>query len=95
MERQLDFIMQNRATSKHETINQIYSALASVLYIDNFFPLDLNVNLEELGLDSINFVNLIIVLEDLFNVQIPEDRLVYRNFITVEKIYETLGGVNG
>ena len=43
-----------------------------------------------MGLDSIGFINMIVVLEDTFNITVEDDELLMRNFATIHKIKEYL-----
>lgn len=72
------------------TENIIRLALAGVLNIDNISSITVKDSLEDKGLDSINFVTLIVMLEDAFDIQISEDKLEYKNFQTIEKILKVI-----
>lgn len=71
--------------------NTIRLALANVLNLADISSLSLQDSLEDEGLDSINFVTLIVMLEDAFDIQIPEDKLEYKNFQTIERILKVIG----
>lgn len=70
--------------------NIIRRALADVLNIENISEISQQDNLENVGLDSINFVMLIVTLEDVLDIQISENKLVYKNFQTIEKILKVI-----
>lgn len=69
----------------------IRRALSDVLNINDVSNLSMQDSLEDIGLDSINFVTLIVMLEDVFDIQISEDKLEYENFQTIEKILKVIG----
>lgn len=70
--------------------NIIRRALADVLNIENISEILQQDNLENVGLDSINFVMLIVTLEDVLDIQISENKLEYKNFQTIEKILKVI-----
>ena len=70
--------------------NIIRRALADVLNIENISEISQQDNLENVGLDSINFVMFIVTLEDVLDIQISENKLVYKNFQTIEKILKVI-----
>lgn len=69
----------------------IRRALSDVLNINDVSNLSMQDSLEDIGLDSINFVTLIVMLEDAFDIQVPEDKLKYENFQTIKKILKVIG----
>lgn len=73
--------------------NTIRLTLSNVLNIADVSSISLQDSLEDIGLDSINFIMLIVMLEDAFGIQIPEDKLEYKNFQTIEKIQKSIGGL--
>lgn len=52
--------------------------------------LKLDINLPELGMDSISFITLISELEDYYEVEFPEDKLIIENSSTIAQLIETL-----
>lgn len=52
--------------------------------------LQLNENLEELGMDSIAYIRIIVALEEEFKCEIPEEKLLISEMNTVSKIYEII-----
>lgn len=51
---------------------------------------ELNVSLTSLGMDSIGFVNLIVAIEEEFECEIPDSKLLISEMDTVEKILNVL-----
>lgn len=50
-----------------------------------------DINLTDLGLESIKFIQLIVAIEEEFDVEISDDDLILDNFQSLEKLYYTLG----
>jgi len=46
------------------------------------------------GFDSIKFIQLVVLIEERFNVLIPDDMLVIQNFSSVSKIADLLERVS-
>lgn len=49
-----------------------------------------NVDLSEFGMDSITFVRIIVCLEEEFECEIPDAKLIMSEMNTVNKIFEVL-----
>ena len=47
---------------------------------------DNNANLEELGLDSVNIIKLIVLIEEEYKFEFDEMDLVFENMNTIEKL---------
>lgn len=70
-----------------ESIKKELIGLISTLFADNGFDVDMieYVDLiDDLGMDSITFISLIVEIESLFNIQIPDEFLLMDNFKTVD-----------
>ena len=70
-----------------ETIKQEIIELISVLFKDKGFDIDIleYVDLiDDLGMDSITFISIIIVIEEHFDIEIPDDMLLLENFQCVD-----------
>ena len=50
-------------------------------------------DLKEIGLDSLTFINIILNLEDLYKIEIPEEKLIIENLNTINKIYEIINEI--
>jgi acyl carrier protein len=50
--------------------------------------LSLDTDLNDIGLDSLNAIQLIVQLEETFDITIDDDELLYDNYDTVSKIIE-------
>jgi acyl carrier protein len=57
--------------------------------------LDASTGLDQLGLDSLNTVEILIRLEDEFGVQIPDEELNAATFATVDSLWTTLNRYAG
>lgn len=49
---------------------------------------------EDLGMDSITFITLVVEIENKFNVEIPDEKLLTENFCTVSRIVNMLLELN-
>ncbi len=52
--------------------------------------IDENTELAEIGMDSISFISLIAEIEDYYEVEFPEEKLIVENSSTIAKLIETL-----
>ena len=52
--------------------------------------IDSSVNLIDVGVDSLTFINIIIKLEDYFGVEFPHEKLSIRESNTILKLSETI-----
>jgi acyl carrier protein len=43
-------------------------------------------NLKALNIDSLAFVKLVVLIEDAFKIEVPDDHLIFENFDSVLKI---------
>lgn len=50
----------------------------------------INDNLSELGMDSLSFVRMVVALEEEFDCEIPDSKLLVTEMDTVEKIMNVL-----
>ncbi len=51
-------------------------------------------NLVALGMDSIKFIQLVVALEESFECEIPDEKLVITEMDTVQKIIHVLRSIN-
>lgn len=72
--------------------NQIYHCLAQVLQTQeqSLLELDEKTKLEEIGLDSIQFLRFIILLEDTFSITFQDSDLLFSNFDTLDSIFRIM-----
>ena len=54
----------------------------------NIYDIDENTNLFNIGLDSIGFINIIVALENAYDIFIDEDDLETEKFSTIKNIKE-------
>lgn len=73
----------------------------SVLQIINFYLENVQLtkeqitqNLTDLGMDSISFIQIIVALEEEFECEIPDEKLLISEMDTVEKIYNVLNAID-
>lgn len=50
----------------------------------------LNASLPDLGMDSITFIQVIVGLEEMFDCEIPDSKLIISEMDTARKIYDLL-----
>lgn len=50
----------------------------------------LEVNLQDLGMDSITFIQIIVGLEEAFDCEIPDEKLLITEMDTVQKMIDVL-----
>ena len=82
-------MIENVNTEIKEKIIGIMSGLFSDSGIDTDI-LEYVDLIDDLGMDSINFVSLIIELETTFDVQIPDEWLLMERFRTFSQIYSAV-----
>ena len=69
---------------------EILQILKDVIAEDNTTQISDDVELANLGLDSIRFIQFIVKLENKFDIEVFDSDLLFPNFSTLQKIYETL-----
>ena len=55
---------------------------------------DIDKDLMDAGMDSITFIQVVLALEDYFECEIPDSKLLLSELNTVNKIYGTLRSIN-
>ncbi len=60
--------------------------LNKVIEVSDDTSISITENLENYGLDSINYIMLIVMIEDEFNIRFPEDKINYLNFKSIADI---------
>ena len=68
---------------RNKIINILLNCLDIIETHEHLITMDL---INDLGMDSLTFVELIVLLEDEFGVEIPLENLEMENFRTLEKI---------
>jgi len=69
---------------------EISSKVKEVLELDQ--EIDLHQNLVELGLDSLASVNLLVDIEEMYNIQFDDEEMLVENFSTINKVYQLVNG---
>lgn len=62
-----------------------------IIFIEHFCAIrisDLNINLQDLELDSISFVKLIVSMEEYYNIEFPIEKLCFEEVQTVKDLCE-------
>lgn len=76
-----------------DTIKQEVTELISKLFKDNGFDIDIleYVDLiDDLGMDSITFISIVVEIEAHFGIEVPDDRLLLKNFKCVDDIVSVI-----
>lgn len=75
-----------------EIKEKIAAQIASVLRIDieQVKNISEDENLNRIGIDSINFIEIIISLEDEYNIAFEDEELLLENLNTVNKLYKII-----
>lgn len=79
--------------------NEIKSKLIDILAV--MFPdsgvdkdiLEYTDLMDDLGMDSITFISIIVEIEDVFNIIVPDDMLLIENFRNVDSIIQIIEDV--
>lgn len=71
---------------KEVTIDKIVEILNANIENAEITEENLDENLSELGMDSITFIKIIVSLEEEFECEIPDSKLLLREMDTVNKI---------
>jgi len=71
--------------SEHELLNLI----AKSLEIESK-QISLDSSIDEIGINSISFIKIIVDIENIFNIEIPDDQLNKEYFNTIKDLYEFL-----
>ena len=74
------------STIKHEILQMLQDVIAE----ENITRIADDAELANIGLDSIRFVQFIVKLESKFEIEVFDSDLLFSNFSTLQKIYETL-----
>jgi acyl carrier protein len=78
-----------------ESFQKYTSILGSYLPLSGPGPLDPAANLADLGLDSLNTIEILVRLEEEFDIQIPDEKLVAETFATVGSLWSVLSSLTG
>lgn len=70
---------------KKEVYDDIISIIIELMGED-FIPIK-NIDLHSQGIDSISFIELIIKLEDYFNIKFSDDFILSYSELTIDRIY--------
>lgn len=76
--------------SKDNKENDITSNIEYIGEVTEIKPTQLDENLVELGVDSITFIRIIVELEELFEIEIPDEKLLITEISTIRKMVEVV-----
>ena len=63
--------------------------------LDKNCVVDFNDDFSQLGMDSIQYINFIVSLEELFDCEIPDSKLILEEMNTIDKVYSVLCSISG
>lgn len=72
-----------KKVKKEDVINLVEKICSNIKFENDM----LDNNLEDYGIDSLNFIKLLVVLEEEFDIDLPIDVISLEKFNTVNKIY--------
>ena len=75
---------------KQISTDKIFEIVNSILKNSEITKNNLDENIYELGMDSIAFIHIIVALEEEFECEIPDDKLLINEMDTVKKIIDVL-----
>jgi len=75
---------------KQITEEQIIDIINSTQKEQVLFYNNKHMNFRDLGIESINFIRIIVALEEFLDFEFPDSKLIYSQMDSVEKIYNTL-----
>jgi acyl carrier protein len=76
-----------------ESFRKFTGLLQSYLPLSGSGPLDPSANLMDLGLDSLNTVEILVRLEEAFDIRLPDEELIMETFETVGSLWSVLTGI--
>jgi len=65
--------------------------LIDVLEMDEIQSLNVDYDLTIVGLDSLNYMNLVVLLENYYNITIPIEDINFSKFKTIDDICKMIG----
>ena len=75
---------------KEDYVERIVAIIASIIEEIDLNSINYDIDLKEIGMDSISFIRLIVILEDEFEIEIPDDYLLFENMSTINKIVNNI-----
>lgn len=75
---------------KQISTDKIFEIVNSILKNSEITKNNVDENIYELGMDSIAFIHIIVALEEEFECEIPDDKLLINEMDTVKKIIDVL-----
>lgn len=75
---------------KDVTKEEILDIINDAIEGDAIDPEQLDDDLSELGMDSIKFIQIIVEIEEVFECEIPDSKLLITELNTIQKIFDVL-----
>lgn len=79
---------------KEVTINGVITILNACLDDFQITQKQMNEDLSTLGMDSMTFIKIVVLLEEKFECEIPDSKLMITEMNTAQKIFDTLKGLS-
>lgn len=70
--------------------NKLLKIINELLENNEKITINKDESLINLGMDSIAFINLVVIIEDTFKIEIEEEELLMENFLTINSIENLL-----
>lgn len=72
---------------------QVETIVAGLLAKKGLGPVGRTANLREAGLSSLDMVNVMLAVEDAFDIMLPQEQMTPENFRSIETIDQLLSGL--
>lgn len=72
------------------TLEKVLDLIRENIEIEDISYLQLDEDLVQYGMDSMKFIQMVISLEEEFACELPDEKLIYMEMNTVNKIYHTM-----
>lgn len=77
-----------------ETLNSIINIVNATLPSNLLLDIqNINDDLETIGIDSLSFIQIIVAIEDEFECEIPDSKLIVNELNTIKKIYSIISAL--
>lgn len=80
---------------KQITVEAVLTVLNGILIDRVITPYQANEDLSEYGMDSMLFIQMVVSIEEEFECEIPDSKLLISEMNTVNKVIEVLKSIEG
>ena len=74
---------------------EIRKILRKILELPSKTRITVKTDLENIGMDSLKFIEAVVAIEDFFDIEFPEDKLLISEAGTLKKLYEIVASIKG